>query len=254
VDPNYANRYRCYQNWHWWFQGREHVLRALLRTHLPPQSSRKIVSLGCGPAEGLTWLLDFARAGGKVVGCDVMPAPGRVPGVEIIVGRLEVLPFSSATFDLVLLLDVLEHLDDDGGALTEAARVLKPGGVLLATVPAMPSLWGSQDMVSHHRRRYTRRGLRDLFRRSGFPQTRISYFNTFLFPLVAAVRWTRALLGQRNRLRTDFEDNRPGAINGLLGAVFGLERHFVNHVQMPIGVSLFAVVSPKVNRAKGNGH
>jgi len=247
VDPNYASGYGDYQKWHWWFQGREQVLRKLLHTHLSVRRSRRIASLGCGPGEGLTWLLEFAGPAGKVFGCDVHPSQGCGSDVEIVGGTLESLPFASAIFDVVLLLDVLEHLDDDISALTEAARVLKPDGVLLVTVPAMESLWGGQDLVSHHRRRYSLRDLRELFRRSRLPRAKISYFNTILFPPVAAVRWTRALLGRANRPRTDFEDNHPGFMNNVLAAVFGFERYLVGRVPMPFGVSLLALVSPSVN-------
>src|SRR5207244_4009335 len=81
------------------------------------------------------------------------------------------------------------HLDDDATALAEAARLLKPGGTLVVTVPALPSLWGAQDVVSHHRRRYTKRTLRGLFARAGLPAPEVTYFNTLLLPPLAAVRW-----------------------------------------------------------------
>jgi hypothetical protein len=129
---------------------------------------------------------------------------------------------------------------------------MKPNGVLLVTVPAMQSLWGSQDLVSHHRRRYSLRDLRELFRRSRLPHAKISYFNTLLFPPVAAVRWTRALLGRANHLRTDFEDNHPGLMNNVLSAVFGFERYLVGRVPMPFGVSLLALVSPDVKYGQKN--
>lgn len=95
---------------------------------------------------------------------------------------MEAVPLATGSFDAVLALDVLEHLDDDTADLREAARLVKPGGLLLVTVPAFPSLWGGQDVVSHHRRRYTRPAPRQLFYRAGLPVPRATHFNTLLFP------------------------------------------------------------------------
>ena len=91
-------------------------------------------------------------------------------------------------------LDVIEHVDDDVAALRELRRVLCPGGRLLVAVPAFMFLWGKQDEVSHHRRRYTAGSLRAALAGAGFAVDRTSYFNTLLFPPVAAVRLGRRLL------------------------------------------------------------
>src|SRR6185369_10644850 len=106
--------------------------------------------------------------------------------------------------------------------------------------PALPSLWGAQDTVSEHRRRYTRRSLRRLFAQVAPSGYRIRYFNTLLFPAVGAVRWSRRVLGGAGRARSDFDDNRPGLVNELLARVFGLERHLINRAAVPVGVSLMA--------------
>src|SRR5207244_4418501 len=120
------------------------------------------------------------RARGRVVALDAARVHARRlgPGLHYMVGDLGALPLAPAAFDVVLALDVLEHLDDDATALAEAARLLKPGATLVVTVPALPSLWGAQDVVSHHRRRYTKRTLRALFARAGLPAPELTYFNT----------------------------------------------------------------------------
>ena len=115
-------------------------------------------------------------------------------------------------------------------------------GFVLVTVPAFPSLWGNQDVVSHHKRRYTARSLADAFARAGVALTWSSYFNTALFPAVAAVRWTRRILGASDAPHaSDLESARPGAVNELLERVFAAERHLVGRVRLPVGVSLIAV-------------
>jgi SAM-dependent methyltransferase len=244
LKKDYARQYGDMQQWHWWFRGRRRIIEAILRQELPDSDAkpRRLLSIGCGPAEGLRWLTPFAGSGGKVFGLDMEPehAAPAPEGVEFVIGRMEDAPFDDASFDAVLALDVLEHLDDDAAGLREALRLVKPGGLLLITVPALPSLWGGQDVVSEHRRRYTKHTLTRLFDAAGLKGYRASYFNTLLFPLVASVRLARRATGRGERTRSDFEDNRPGAVNDLLAWVFSLESSLINSAPLPIGVSLVA--------------
>jgi SAM-dependent methyltransferase len=150
------------------------------------------------------------------------------------------LPFADGAFDLVTALDVIEHIDDDVAALGELRRVLRPGGRLLVAVPAFTFLWGRQDEVSHHRRRYTRATLARALAQAGFAVVRESYFNTLLFPPIAAVRLGRRLLRRPGRRQSDFELG-PARLNGLLGAVFGAEAALVARTDLPFGVSLLAL-------------
>jgi SAM-dependent methyltransferase len=242
VKRQFAEQYGSLEQWHWWFRGRQRILEVVLRRELTGRPSRSIVSLGCGPAEGLRWLTPLAGPNGWVVGLDADPLHARRLGLglEYVVGKLEAAPLASGSFDVVLALDVLEHLDDDAAGLREAARLLKPGGLLLLTVPALPSLWGGQDVVSHHRRRYTKRTLCQAFAHAQLPNPCVTYFNTVLFPPVAAVRWFRYALGLAHRPGTDFDNNHPGVINEILAAMFAAERYLVGRVSMPVGVSLLA--------------
>lgn len=244
MKHHFAEQYGSLEQWHWWFRGRQQILEAVLRSELEGCSAPSIASLGCGPAEGLTWLVSLAGPHGRVVGLDADPlhACRLRPELEYVVGKLEAAPLASGAFSVVLALDVLEHLNDDVAGLCEAARLLKPGGLLLVTVPALPSLWGGQDVISHHRRRYTKRTLRSVFTRAQLPRPCVTYFNVLLFPPIAVVRWARSALGLARHPRSDFDDNHPGLINEVLTAVFALERHLVLRVPMPVGVSLLASV------------
>jgi SAM-dependent methyltransferase len=246
MDPRFAEQYGDYQRWHWWFRGRERILADVLRRAVGGRTSLTIAALGSGPAEGQAWLLPLAGPRGRVVAVDVDPLHGERLGgrLEYLIARLEALPLRAGSFDVVLALDVLEHLDDDDAGLHEAARLLRAGGVLVVTVPALPSLWGPQDVVNHHRRRYTKRAFRALFARSRLPPPRITFFNTLLFPPIAAVRWGRRLLGAPEEARSDLEGSRPGVVNAVLTAVFAFERHLLPRVSLPIGASLLAVVGP----------
>ena len=244
MDTRFAERYGDLEGWHWWFRGRRRILAAVLTRALGGVPVRTLASVGCGPAEDTTWLLPFVAPGGRMLALDLDRQHARTRGPEFafVVGDLRAAPVRTGVVDALLALDVLEHLDDDAAGLGEAARLLVPGGLLVVTVPASPSLWGSQDVISHHLRRYTARTLRAAFVRAGLPRPFVSHFNTLLYPPAAAVRWLRRATGAAGRARTDFEDNRPGVVNDLLATVFASERHLIGRVALPLGVSLLATV------------
>lgn len=244
MDRDFAETYGAFEQWHWWFRGRQRILETVLKKELTKGSARTVLSVGCGPIEGLTWISSLVAPTGYMVGLDSEPLHARCSrrGSSFVVGRAEALPFASCSFDLVLALDVLEHLDDDTAGLREISRLLKPGGLLLLTVPALPSLWGGHDIVNHHRRRYTKQTLLQVFTNVLLPRPHVTYFNTLLFPLVAGMRWGRRLFGIADRDGSDFRGSRIGLMNDMLTAIFALERHFVQRAPMPIGVSLLATV------------
>ncbi len=231
---------------HWWFRGRRRILTRLVADlPLPRASDARILDAGCGTGANTPALAKF----GRVFGVDASPVPlslreDRRAGLA----RLEHLPFASGSFDLVAALDLLEHLDDDLAGVRELGRVLSPkgrgpscgidGGWLLVFVPAFEQLWGLQDDVSHHRRRYTAQSLRSLLTRAGLRVRRLSYFNTALFfPILAArlaMRVVRPPVPTENNLTTP-------ALNRLFGAVFGAEAAVLQRVDLPLGVSLLAL-------------
>jgi hypothetical protein len=148
-------------------------------------------------------------------------------------------------------LDVIEHVDDDAAFLMKFAAQLKPGGLVMITVPALMLLWSDHDVLNHHRRRYTARQLHDVVLKAGLVPERITYFNSLLFPIIASVRLAMRLknslltrLGgnRRSPARTDFERNIP-SINGLLKMIFASERFFLRRFDFPLGISLLCVAS-----------
>lgn len=148
------------------------------------------------------------------------------------------IPFAPGTYDVVAAFDVIEHVEKDVESLAKLGAQLAPGGRLLMTVPALPWLWSRHDETHHHFRRYTRSQLYDVLRRAGLEPVGISYFNTLLFPAIAATRLVKKLF----RLADGHDDAMPPPfLNNLLKHIFGLESHFVGRFSMPIGVSLLAV-------------
>jgi len=246
MKKDFARSYGGLETWHWWFRGRRRVLESILSHRLEGTAPKRILSIGCGPAGGLQWLTSYSNAGGQVVGLDIEPIhAASSENIQFVVGSIAAAPFANHSFDTVLALDVLEHLDDDILALSEASRLLKPGGLLVITVPALPSLWGGQDLISEHRRRYTKRSLRQLLESSGLSEYRITYFNTLLFPVTAAVRWSRRVRRKADQPRSDFDDNRPGPLNEILASVFSSERFLINRAPLPAGVSLLATCTTR---------
>ena len=224
---------------HWWFVGRRAVVFDILRRFAP-----KGTLLDVGVGTGLNAAL-FVRAGYNVTGIEpsadaVAFAKEKAPTVPIIQTTFPSASIPSDTYDVVVLLDVLEHLDDDGAGLAEIRRVLKPGGVALITVPAFAFLWSGHDELAHHHRRYRRSDLRNKLIGAGLRPVQVSYYNFFLFPAIAAVRLLKALLGITNK-ESDFGAT-PRLLNTPLAMLFGGERFLLRLMSLPFGVSLVAVV------------
>jgi len=241
MEETFYEEYARIQHDHWWFVGHRRIIASLLEHRLGSDrsSDRQILDVGCGTGTNLEELGRF----GIVKGVDVEPEAVRLCrragwDVEHVpAGRL---PFEDDSFDLVTMLDVIEHVDDDQKLLREATRLLAPGGLVLVMVPASPWMWGAQDEIAHHYRRYTRRRLLESLEHADLEPSGSSYFNTLLFPPIAAIRLLRRLSPGREEVRSDFELNQPGAMNRLLARVFSFEARLLPRVEMPFGVSVVA--------------
>jgi len=172
---------------HWWYRGRRRiVLDAIERLGLPADA--RVLDAGCGSGAMLAQLRRF----GAVTGVDVNPTATEC-ALERDVGpvqtaSVERLPFADDEFDLLICLDVLEHVSDDGRALAELRRVSSAGGFLIATVPAYPALWSPHDEAAGHRRRYAAGELRTRAESEGWRAVSETGFNVFLLPLAACTR------------------------------------------------------------------
>ncbi|MBD0370779.1 MAG: methyltransferase domain-containing protein [Pyrinomonadaceae bacterium] len=225
---------------HWWYIGRRRILSSFVKEICSTiKSGRpKILDVGCGTGANLVMLGEFGEAHGIDVSHDALSFC-RERGLERVShGSAEELPFEDETFDLVTALDVVEHLDDDLAGLKEFRRVLRPGGRILLFVPAFMFLWGLQDEVSHHRRRYTLPELLKVVREAGFEIERATYANITFFLPILMVRKLMRLTG----IRTETE-NKIGisALNGVLGKIFGAESSILRHMNLPFGVSALCV-------------
>jgi SAM-dependent methyltransferase len=246
MQPEVYREMAAVQATHWWFAGRRCNLAAVIeRLGLPP--SAQVLEIGCGTGANLGLLARFGRLSAMeldgaalAVARDVAQSTAAAAGCELRAGALpEPVPFDDGRFDLVCMLDVLEHIADDGAALARAARLLAPGGRLLVTVPAYRWLWSGHDTAHHHHRRYTAGGLAALAQRVGLNVLRLGYFNTVLLAPIALARLLQRLPGRDGG--SDAEMPWP-PVNRLLRALFAAERHVLARCFFPFGVSVLAVI------------
>jgi ubiquinone/menaquinone biosynthesis C-methylase UbiE len=223
---------------HWWYKVRRKIIRDILVNAGMWKGGLKILDAGCGTGAQLLEL----TACGEVHGLDFAEKAveychsRKLHNVQR--GSICEIPFSNDTFDLVIALDVIEHVQDDNRALSELYRVLKPGGMVIIFVPAFMFLWSITDEVSHHFRRYTAKELGEKISKQNLQVVRTSYFNTFLFFPILFIRWMVRLF----RLPMKSEDGSPGKlVNGLFYRTFLCESALLKHMNFPFGVSAMMV-------------
>lgn len=248
MNPEVYREMAAVQATHWWFAARRRILARLIEhLALPPEA--QVLEIGCGTGANLAMLARFGRLSAMEYDAQARSVAAAAAVCPVQAGGLpEPVPFEDGRFDLVCLLDVLEHIADDGAALARVARLLKPGGRLLLTAPAYRWLWSAHDSAHHHHRRYTAAGLRRLATSAGLQVQRLGYFNSLLLPLVALARLAQGLLGRlglRREGRAESDAALPApAINRLLEAVFASERLLLPRHLFPAGVSVIGVFTP----------
>jgi SAM-dependent methyltransferase len=232
---------------HWWFVGRRRIIESFLEDigrnlNAEPlqgqQQPLNILDVGCGTGANLQMLSRFGAAEGVDVSVEALDFCRARGLAKVKQGAAESLPFDDNSFDLVTGLDVVEHLDDDVAGLKEMRRVLRPGGRAVLFVPAFMFLWGVQDDVSHHRRRYTLPELKQKLEEAGMSLERATYANlTFFLPILIGRRLMR-LTGWRPASENNIT---IGALNGFLGRIFGAESWWLRRMNFPFGVSIVCV-------------
>jgi SAM-dependent methyltransferase len=224
---------------HWWFVARRRILGVVLRKLVPRPEGVRLLEAGCGTGGNLAMLEAFGQVSAFEPDAGARELARRKSSVPVSDGRLPAdVPFAEQSFDLVVALDVLEHLDEDVASLRALRDRLRPGGWILVTVPAFSFLWSGHDVVHHHKRRYRKKELIRVAEQAGLSPVTVTYFNTLLFPVILVVRVVKNLLGGE-----DSDDAVPPSrlVNGVLTAVFASERHLVGRIALPVGVSILMV-------------
>ena len=227
---------------HWWYRARRRIIADLIRRYAQPAARAQILEIGCGTGHNLAMLAGFGHVDGLELDDEARILSERRLGRAIMRSPLpELADVADRHYDLIGAFDVIEHIEDDRAAIDSIATKLKPGGKFVMTVPAHQWMWTAHDVVNHHKRRYSRRGLKALVEQSPMQLEKIGYFNSLLFPLAVAERAASKLRGKE-----DGDVKLPPApLNAALEAVFSAERHLVGRLPLTPGLSLFAVASAR---------
>lgn len=242
MERDFYQRYFAAEKNHWWFRVRRNLVNWLLRRYLPGRPAEtKILDYGCGSGYLVGQL---KKAGYQAYGEDISLEAvefGQKQGINnLSVSRGSQIGFGDNFFDAVLALDAVEHIENDKLALQEIERALQPGGVAIITVPAYMWLWGKQDKVSQHFRRYRLRQLAKLVQQStNLKIIKKSYFNTLLFPAIILFRILDKVF--KISRQSDFELN-SGFLNRLFYAIFSREIGWLKRFNFPFGVSILLVL------------
>jgi SAM-dependent methyltransferase len=226
---------------HWWFAARRDIIAGLIERQAGLGPSARILEVGCGTGSNLELLQRYGRVDAIEPDDPARALASARSGIEVKGGLLpDGVQLDDGGYDLIVLLDVLEHIPDDLGTLKALRPKLAKGGRFLVTVPASPWMWSSHDAAHHHHRRYTAGSLTKVFEEAGYRVRYRSHFNTVLFPLIAGAR----LAGKLLRREGGDDAIPPRSLNNLLKRLFGLERHLVGRAALPFGVSLALVAEP----------
>lgn len=242
MDRIVYDRMAAHDSTHWWYRARRDILADYITRYARLPAAARILEIGCGTGHNLPMLARF----GQVDAIEIDPAARAIASQRL--GRAvgsaplpELGDIERHAYDMVAVLDVVEHIDQDVAALKAMAECLKPGGKILITVPAHQWMWSAHDVVNHHKRRYSKRTLTEALKAAGLSWRKLGYFNSLLFPAAVAARAVGRLTG-----KDDSDDSPPAKpINTLFEAIFRLERHAVGKLPFPPGLSLIVLAEPK---------
>ena len=147
---------------HWWYRARRKVLADLIRREVAPPPDARILEIGCGTGHNFEVLKQFGSVDAIELDDESRVIAERRLGRTIMTSPLPQLAGVRDDYDVIAALDVIEHIDDDAAALAAIATKLRPGGKFVMAVPAHRWMWSAHDVVNHHKRRYSKAGLKRL--------------------------------------------------------------------------------------------
>lgn len=247
MDTNLYDEYNAFENKHWWFQSRKKIFSSLIKNFFDKDGNATSLDIGCGTGSNMEFLSRYSRVFGVDMSTEAIKYCSS-KGYPLCQADLSILPFKTDRFDLVTILDVVEHFDDDYAALKEIERITKPGGLVVISVPAFQFLWGEHDELAHHKRRYNAGQLGKVVEKAGFEIEKMTYNNFFLFPAGVIYRYLKKIerLTNKNKEKTsDFGNTAPPVINTLFKYIYSAEAVFLKYMRFPFGLSLVCVCRKK---------
>jgi len=243
-ERTYGYNYR-FEEKYWWYAARRNIMLDWIHQFIQVDNPL-ILDYGCGTGKFTESLLSL--------GYRVEPADTSKKAIEFCRKRglqnvinLNESELQSDRYDLIVMGDVIEHIEDDMGILKSLKHKLKPNGNILITVPAYNWLWSGEDHISHHIRRYTLGVVKRIVLTSGMKIKKASYFNTFLFPIIVLIILTKKILFPKTQKKTDLQEIWP-PVNKLLKAIFESEKHWLRFLCFPFGASII-VLAKKENKS-----
>lgn len=229
---------------YWWFVGKQFLVKTFLKRFSSDGLGHdKILDIGCGTGIILKLLENFGVAYGMELSSEAIRFL-RQRGLNLIVrsDANQCLPFKNNTFSAITCFDVLEHIDRDITLLKEMARVCKPMGYIVITVPAFDILWSPHDVALHHKRRYTRKQMLENISKLSCTVIKVSYYNTILFLPILAVRKLKQFFSRNKHAQSDFFMTLPNWLNTAMTLLFTAEIYCLRFFSFPFGVSLLLVL------------
>ncbi len=224
---------------HWWFVARRKILLYLIDLFFYKNREAKIADLGCGCGANLFEIRKHYDAIGMDISQDAKNYCAK-RNIKIVIGSLpDKIALPKNSFDMVLMSDVLEHIEDDHKTVKNVSNLLKKGGLMLLTVPAYPFLYTKRDAFHHHKRRYTKKQLHTVLTDNKLSKIILSHYNFWLFPMIAVIRILGKLFPKKNHPGDLTVPPKP--INTFLEHLFASERYFLPKITLPFGLSLIAI-------------
>ncbi len=226
---------------HWWFSARRKIIYYVIRNILKLKEKSAVLDFGCGTGGVLDILTDeYTTYGADTSELAIDFCKQRNLQNIISIQELQKEKKYENMFDLITVLDVIEHIDDDVSALKDIYPLLKKNGCLFITVPAYQFLYGPYDVLTQHKRRYIKKNLEKVVTLAGFEVVRTSYFNTFLSPLMIIARLIKAKTGSHNDT-----DIPVKPVNVILRNIFNFEKFCLKFLSFPFGISIMCIARKK---------
>lgn len=234
---------------HWWFIGRRKIFFTLLDQFFNEKRGIRILDVGCGPGEMIQPLSKY----GKVFALDFSPNALEYcfdRGYRFLInGDATSLPVKNSAFDFISLFDTIEHIDNDTAVLKECCRLLEDKGLIIITLPAYNFLYSNNDRAAHHKRRYTTSEIRRKVESAGFRVRKLTYINTWLFPIILFslffIKLKEATFPVRNPDKTNISFSVPKSLNTVLSRIFCSESYLLKRISFPFGHSLICIAEKK---------
>jgi len=237
----YEKMYKL-ENTYWWFQGRKKIIFELMQKYVLRKSSNPLIlDSGCGTGLILKELNSYGFTIGLDFSANALNYCKNRGIKKLVKGDVLHIPLNDNSCDVIVSLDLLEHIKEDEKVLKEYHRILKKDGFICLTVPAHPFLWSEHDDALHHYRRYTKKGFKELLLRNNFNLIRYSYAISFTFVPIVVYRFLTRVFRKKNKRSNTHLIILPNWANQLLIFVLKFEAVLLKFINLPVGVSLICV-------------